>query len=351
LLKKCLLLIILFTGAILVGGCDGEPESGEQETFEFSLAHFFPANHPAETELVQGWAQEINEATDGRVTITSYPGETLSDADEIYNAVTSGIADIGLSCFSYTRGRFPVLEAFELPGIVYETSWAASKTAWEGIQKLDPEEVQDTQLMFVLATGPGDLFTTTPVNNLEDLQGMNIRATGLSAETLEELGATPDAMPQSEAYEALARGMVQGNLSPVEVLEGWNHGEVTDYLTRTPFLYNTLFFVTMNQEKWDRLPADIQTTIEEVNEAFFEEVACSLWDEQNSSAWEWAVEETGQELIELSESEAERWIEKVQPIQEKYKENMEAAGHDGAEILEMVQELAETYAEEYDEAN
>ncbi len=50
-----------------------------------------------------------------------------------------------------------------------------------------------------------------------------------------------------------AKGVVKGNLSPVEVLKGWKHGEVTDYLTRTPFLYNTLFFVTMNLDKWNSM--------------------------------------------------------------------------------------------------
>ena len=53
--------------------------------------------------------------------------------------------------------------------------------AWEGIKELNPEEVQDTKLLMVIAPGPGDLFTTTPVRNLEDLQGLEIRATGLSA--------------------------------------------------------------------------------------------------------------------------------------------------------------------------
>ena len=42
--------------------------------------------------------------------------------------------------------------------------------------------------MMALATGPGDLFTTVPVRNLEDLKGLEIRATGLSAKTLQSLG-------------------------------------------------------------------------------------------------------------------------------------------------------------------
>ena len=127
------------------------------------------------------------------------------------------------------------MEAFELPGILYKNSKVASKVANEGIEKLNPEEIQDTKLMMVLATGSGDLFTKIPIRNLKDLEGLEIRATGLSAKTVRALGAIPVAMPQSEAYEALAKGVVKGNLSPIEVLQGWRHAEATDYLTITPF--------------------------------------------------------------------------------------------------------------------
>ncbi len=197
--------------------------------------------------------------------------------------------------------------------------------------------------MYVLATGPGDLFTTDPVRNLDDLQGMKIRAAGLSADTLPLLGATPEAMPQPDAYEAIQRGLVDGNLAPVEVLKGWRHAEVTSYLTRTPFLYNAGFFVTMNQEKWEGLSPDIQEIFLDVNERFFEEVAAGLWDAQNEDALEWAIAETGQEVIELDEEEMERWIERVRPIQEDFVSKMNELGHDGEKILETVKRLAEEY--------
>lgn len=347
---------------ILVAGCGAEeavqdddveengaedvidvPADDEGEVYEFNLAHFFPATHPAETELVQGWADALNEASGGQIEITSYHSGTLIGAEDIYSGIVAGTADIGLSAFFYTRGRFPVLEVFELPGIVYESSYAASMVAWEGIQELNPAEVQDTELMYVLATGPGDLLTKDPVRSLDDLQGMKIRAAGLSADTLPLLGAIPEAMPQGEAYEALQRGLVDGNLAPVEVLQvpGWGHGEVTDYVTRTPFLYNALFFVTMNADKWAELPEELQQVFLEVNAQFHEEVAASLWDNQNEAALKWAVEETGQEIITLSDQEAERWIERVLPLQEDFIERMNELGQPGEDIVQRVTELSE----------
>lgn len=340
------LLLLGLVAVVALAGCSSTPK-GQSDTMELKLAHFFPSTHPAEIQLVQPWAEAIEEATGGKVKIVSYPGETLLKADGVYDGVVTGIADIGLSCFSYTRGVFPVLEVFELPGVTYNNSKVASKVAWEGIKQIDPEEVQNTKLMMVLTTGPGDLFTKTPVRNLEELKGMEIRATGLSAKTLKELGASPVAMAQSEAYEALSKGVVKGNLSPVEVLQGWKHAEVTEYLTRTPFLYNTLFFVTMNLDKWNSLSLETQKAIEEVNKKFFEEVAIGLWDKQNEDALKWAFEQEGMKEIKLSEEEANRWITKVKPIQDEFVADINKKGLDGQQIVDTVMDLAKKYNAEY----
>lgn len=343
--------LMLLFGLLLVGVATGCSSSGggqqDSEVVNLKLAHFFPSVHPVEKELLQPWAKAIEEATGGRVRITTYPGETLAKANDIYAGVVDGIADIGLSCFSYTRGRFPVLEAFELPGIIYKNSKVASQVAWEGIQELNPQEVQDTKLFMVFATGSGDLFTKKPVRNLEDLQGMLIRGTGLSAKTLQALGAVPEAMAQSEAYEALSKGVVHGNLGPMEILQGWKNAEVTDYITKTPFLYNTLFFITMNLDKWNSLPQDVQEAILQVNEEYFANVAMGLWDWQNEQAFDYAVGEMGMELIELSPEETERWIKQVEGIQQEYLANTQKQGLPGEEALELVKALADKYNQQY----
>ncbi|NLY89737.1 MAG: TRAP transporter substrate-binding protein, partial [Firmicutes bacterium] len=261
--------------------------------------------------------------------------------------VVNGVADIGISCFAYTRGRFPVLEVFELPGITYLSARAAGKAAWEGINLLDPEEIKDTRLLMVFSTGPGALFSKPPVRSLEDLRGMTVRATGLTARTLEILGASPVVMAQPEAYEALARGIDQGNLAPLEVLEGWRHAEVTSYVTLTPFLYNTLFFMTMSHRAWARLSPELQEIFSTVTEKYLEEVAFGLWDRQNESALKWAVEKTGMQVIELPPEETERWIRMVQPVQDDFLEKMAKMGIDGETVLRTVKELADRYNQAY----
>jgi TRAP-type transport system periplasmic protein len=343
-----LLLAITLLGITGCGSKASTPTAGQNtKPIELKLAHFWPATHPAETQLVQPWAQEIEKATNGQVIITSYPGETLLKSADIYDGVVNGIADIGISCFSYTRGRFPVSEVFELPGITYNNSKVASQVAWEGIKQLNPKEVQDTHLLMVIATGPGDLFTKTPVRTLEDLKGMEIRATGLSATTLQALGATPVAMPQADAYESLSKGVVKGNLGPIEVLQGWKQAEVTKYLTKTPFLYNTLFFVTMNIDKWNSLGAANQKIVQDATQKYFEEVGIGLWDKQDANAMNGAIKQNNMQIITLPQTEADRWIKLIDPIQQDYVTRMDKLGFKGQDTLTLVKSLADKYNQQY----
>ncbi|MDD4802069.1 MAG: TRAP transporter substrate-binding protein [Syntrophomonas sp.] len=352
--KKMLWLLLMLLMLSIVGcgtktstSATAKDSPDKVKAVELKLAHFWPANHPAEVQLVKPWASEIENATQGQVKITSYPGETLLKAADIYGGVEKGIADIGISCFSYTRGSFPVSEVFELPGITYNNSKVASKVAWEGLKELNPKEIQGTHLLMVITTGPGDLFAKVPVRSLDDLKGLEIRATGLSAATLKTLGATPVAMSQAEAYESLAKGVVKGNLGPLEVLQGWKQAEVTKYITKTPFLYNTLFFVTMNNDKWGSLSPEVQKTVEDITERYFEQVGMGLWDKQNEDAMNGAINQNKMEIINLPQTEVERWINLVAPVQQDYVERMTKQGLNGQDILNLVKAKADKYNMEY----
>ena len=108
--------------AILVGviGCskkaDDTPKPEKQQTaptVKLSYSVFFPPTH-IQCQTAQAWADEVKASTDGSVEITLYPAGTLTKADQCYTGVVSGISDIGMSCFAYTPGRFPLLEGLEI---------------------------------------------------------------------------------------------------------------------------------------------------------------------------------------------------------------------------------------------
>jgi len=326
---------------------DGGGEPAADETFELRVAHYFPGGHPVETELVQPWGEAVSEATGGNVTITSYAGGTLLEGPEIYEGITKGVADVGVSAYGFNQGRFPVVEAFMLPGTDFGSAAEAAKALAEGIEILNPEELQDTHHLLSFSTGPGLLLMKeTPVKNLDDLQGLEIAATsGIVGDALKLLGATPVVMPVTEVYEAQSRGVVQGVESPYAALKSFKIVDVTGYITETPFLYRQHFFMVMNKDKWESMPAEYQDAITEVTNQMWEDSIAELFDRQDQAAMDLPKVENEIEITTLSEEETAKWMDKISPISDQYQAKLDERGLDGEMILNTVKELADKHNE------
>jgi TRAP-type C4-dicarboxylate transport system substrate-binding protein len=314
-----------------------------------NMANFFPASHFMNTILIKQWVDEVEKASGGTVTITNFPGQTLLKAPETYDGVVSGTADIGVGAFAYTRGRFPLMEGFELPGIYFGSCTATNLTAWDGYNKFKPKELKDVKVLWFYSVGPGILFTKKQVKSMADLKGMKIRATGLTAKSIEALGAVPVAMPMPDVYEALSKGVVAGNVAPPEVLKGWKQADVTDHITIVPPVYNGVHYCVMNLSKWNSLPKQVRKAIDGVNEKFIL-TAGQIWDsEMKANGIDYGLQK-GMKMVRWSKADNQKAMELMKPILDDYVARMNKKGLPGKEVLDFVKERAQTYSEKYQSA-
>ena len=72
------------------------------------VAHVWPGGSMIDRELFQAWAESVEEASDGQLTVEVFPSQTLAKSAQTYESAVSGIADIGASAQGYTAGRFPL---------------------------------------------------------------------------------------------------------------------------------------------------------------------------------------------------------------------------------------------------
>jgi len=128
------LVIVVVIGLAVFSGCR---QSGQEEqAVELSYSVFFPPTH-IQCKTAEAWADEIEKRTDGKVKITVYSAGTLTKAPQCYEGVVTGVSDIGMSCFAYTRGRFPLLEGLDLP-LGYPNGLVATRVATEMVRKYQP---------------------------------------------------------------------------------------------------------------------------------------------------------------------------------------------------------------------
>ncbi|MBI5442971.1 MAG: TRAP transporter substrate-binding protein [Deltaproteobacteria bacterium] len=320
-------------GALLLAVSSGSALAAAK--YELSYATFFPATH-AHTALATEWAKEVEKRTKGVVKINIFPGATLTPPDQTYDSVTKGIADIGMSVASYSKGRFPLSEVIDLP-LGYTSGIQATRLANAYYQKFQPKEFADSKMMYVMAYGPGVFHTKKPIGKLEDLKGLKIRCTGTSAKVVAALGATPVAMPMTETYDAIQKGVVEGYVAPQESLKGFKMGEVVSNTTQNfGSSFSLFFFIAMNKQKWDSLPKDVQATIEKVNQEWIDKSG-RVWDQIEKEGFEFAHSK-GVKVVRLSKAEDVRWAETVKPIITDYVANTKAKGLPGEEALKFCQE-------------
>lgn len=308
----------------------------QDKVIVLKYSNFFPAPH-ANSIIADQWCKEVEKRTNGRVKITYFPGATLTPANQTYDSVLKGIADIGLSCQAYTRGRFPLTEVVDLP-LAYTSGLAATKMINAFYRKFQPKEYDGAQVMYLHAHGPGILHTKKPVTTLENLKGMKIRSTGLSAKIAQSLDAAPVGMPMTESYDALAKGVVDGILCPNEALKGWRLGEVLAYTTENyGSSYSTAFFVVMNKEKWNSLPKDIRAIIEKINEEWIDKQG-RIWDDIDQEGKTFAMQ-NGMKYLKLTPQEDARWTALVRPILDDYVERCKVKGLPGDQALKFCQDF------------
>jgi TRAP-type C4-dicarboxylate transport system substrate-binding protein len=297
-----------------IGGC-GEP--APTEVIELTYSNFFPPTH-LHSVLVDQFCQEIEERTDGWVKITHYPGGSLTPAPQVYDGVVEGISDMGMSVLAYTMGRFPTTELVDLPH-GYPSGWVASMVANDYYNKFKPEEFNDVHVLYFHAHGPGIILTVDkPVRKLEDMKGLVLRSTGVGAQIAEALGATGYAASQGDAYELMSKGVIDGSVTPPEVLKGWNQADIVKYITTCYEVgYTADMFVVMNKDKWESLPNQYKDVFNDVCEEWKEKHA-KVWSYYDKVAVNYFLTFEGREIIELSPDETARWVAAAEVVKDNY---------------------------------
>lgn len=333
-----IILTVLMVMSLMVG-FGVKSARADDEVYHFKMGFSFPEVHPV-TQRWTEWADALRERSDGRIDVEIFAGGTLLVDPESYESVTTGVADIGLIMPSYMPGLFPLTELYELP-VGYNSPVAIAKVAWSLYEEFQPAEWNDVKVFSMYSIGPGAIASKKPITCLEDLQGMQIRSTGITANCLTALGAAPVAVTMPESYEALSRGTCDGIESGWDTFITWHTDEVADYYVATSFMYSSTFIGIMNLDKWNSLPEDLQAIFTEVSDEFMDYHATS--EEASAKNNIQKLIDEGKNLLVLPEEEQARWRELIQPVIDAEIEKRESDTVPARAFYERMLELVEEY--------
>ena len=192
--------------AALAMGFGAAPVAAQEVTLK--LHQFLPAQANVPKLVLDVWADNVEEASGGRIKVERYPSMQLGGSPpELMDQAIDGVADIVWTVVGYTPGRFPSTEVFELPFMMTDAR-AAIRAYWEMFEKhMKDTEFKDVHILGTWVHGPGMIHTNKAVKTPADLEGLKIRGGSRSVNALlEELGATPVGMPVPAVPEGLSKG-------------------------------------------------------------------------------------------------------------------------------------------------
>lgn len=236
------------------------PALSADYTFRFQSSD--PAGNP-NFMLQQGWAKDVAEKSDGKIEINLMPVESIVAHNETQDAIATGILDGHVTDLSYFSGKDP---AFGLMGNPVG-AWSDPEQMLDfvengGGKELLNEIMNPYGLQFIGATTPGleALVSAVPLDGVDDLSGVKIRAPeGLVQSVFAAAGASPVNLPGSEVFTSLDKKVIDAadyTVFSTNQAQGLN--DIAPHPVYPGFHSMPLVEISMNKDKWDALPEDLQ---------------------------------------------------------------------------------------------
>lgn len=305
-----------------------------QEPIKLRISHFVPPTHVAQTQLLAPWAQRIEQDSGGRIRCELYPSMQLGGKPpELYRQAVQGAVDLVFTLPGYTSPAFPRVQMIELPGLKPD-GVAATNMMWD---LLDPYLLPDFEGTKVIALwgaeDAGWMSRAGALRTLDDLKGKRMRApSAAQAKQLEVMGAVPVAMPITQVYQSLERGVIDGAMLPFSTIVDFRLGEVAKGITVTgPLFGRSSFLIAMNKQKYDGLSPAARAAIDKTSGRGLSLKATEVYMTRSQQGV--ASLKGKAEVHELPAAEQKRIGEVLKPIIADWIKENEAKGIPAREML------------------
>ncbi len=207
--------------AIAISGALGYKSSGAEETqkantknknkIKLRMVTSFPKNLPGADIPAQRLAYKINSMSDGLIEVKHYGAGELVPAFEVFDAVSNGVVDCGVSAPYYWMSKNSAMPFFcSIPGGMTSNEifvWLNQSNGQELWDRLYAKYNLKGFSIGNTGTTMGGWFKK-PVTAISDFRGLKMRIPGLGGEVLNRLGGIAVNIPGGEVVNSLKLGVI-----------------------------------------------------------------------------------------------------------------------------------------------
>ena len=245
----------------------GPSVSGNQASIEWKLVTTWPKGLPGLGSAPENFARRVGEMSNGRLTVRVYGAGEVVPPFEVFDAVSQGVAEMGHGASYYWKGK--------IPSSVFYTAVPFGMTAQEmngwlhygGGLELWRELYAPFGVRPFAGGSTGVQMAgwfNRELKSASDLDGLKMRIPGLAGEVFAASGGTAVRLAGGEIYTSMQTGVIDA----VEWVGPYNDRtlglmEVADYYYYPGWHEpGAMLEFTVNQQAFDRLPADLQAIVE-----------------------------------------------------------------------------------------
>jgi TRAP-type mannitol/chloroaromatic compound transport system substrate-binding protein len=181
---------------------------------ELKLVTSYPRDLPESGTSPEQLAQSITAMSDGRLKVTVYPADSLVKSLEVFDAVSTGVADMYITDEAYFQDKSPALNFFAAVPYGMTADEFCSWILFGGGQALWDEVDAQFNIKSLMGSNTGAQmggWFNKEVNSPEDFKGLRYRMPELGAEVLRRMGATVVTTPAGDIATALKSGAIDAS--------------------------------------------------------------------------------------------------------------------------------------------
>jgi TRAP-type C4-dicarboxylate transport system substrate-binding protein len=305
------------------------PASAQDKPVHMKIAHWVPPTHPMH-KAMEDWGSSIQKATNGTVTFSVFPSQQLGKAFDHYDMVRDGIADVAFINPGYQPGRFPIVDAINLP-FMMSKGGAGSQAADAWYRKYAEKEMKEVKYCFNFVHDFGSFHSRTrKVVVPADVKGLKVRpAQGTIATLVTQLGGTNVQASAPEIRDVLEKGVADAGTFPWGSTFLFGLDKVTKYHMKAP-LYVTVLTWVVNKKMYEAMSATQRKAIDDHCTTEWTLRAAGPWaDFERAGVAKLEADKTpGREVYTLTEEQLGLWRKAAEPVVKVWTDAARKAGID-----------------------
>lgn len=268
-------------------------------------------------------AQELEKISGGKLKMKTFGSANLGSDEQMQGALVGGAQEMMVGSTAPLAGMVKEFGVFDLPFLFNSEKEADAVLDGQlGQDLLKKLEAKGLVGLVYWENGFRNMTNSKhPIVRAEDMQGIKLRVmqNQIALGVFNTLGANAVPMPFSELFTALETRTVDGQENPITTIQSSKFYEVQPYLTITRHVY-TPWVVMASKKWWDKLSPDEQKLVRQAAEASRDfERKDSRADSLKAMG---TLEQAGMKINTVSPEEAARMREKVQPVVDKYTQEL-----------------------------